>query len=59
MSSETLAKVVEKLTANNIHEDKLLAVIEQATTPFQNVHIANLYDFKRNNSKTLLLFRHL
>lgn len=46
MSSETLDKVVEKLTANNIHEDKLLAVIEQATTPFQNVHITNLYDYK-------------
>lgn len=46
MSSETLDKVVEKLTANNIHEDKLLAVIEQATTPLQNVHIANLYNCK-------------
>jgi uroporphyrin-III C-methyltransferase len=46
MSSETLEKVVEKLTSNNIHEDKLLAVVEQATTPLQNVHIANLYDYK-------------
>lgn len=46
MSSETLDKVVENLTANNIHEDKLLAVIEQATTPLQNVHITNLYDYK-------------
>ena len=46
MSSETLDKVAEKLTANNIHEDKLLAVIEQATTPLQNVHITNLYDYK-------------
>jgi uroporphyrin-III C-methyltransferase len=46
MSSETLDKVVEKLTANNIHEDKLLAVVEQATTPLQNVHIANLYEYK-------------
>lgn len=46
MSSETLDKVVEKLTANNIHEDKLLAVVEQATTPLQNVHIANLYNYK-------------
>lgn len=47
MSSETLPNVVEKLTAHQIHEDKLLAIIEQATTPFQNVQIANLYDFKR------------
>ncbi len=47
MSSETLDKVVEKLTANNIHEDKLLAVIEQATTPNQSVHVANLYDYQK------------
>lgn len=46
MSSETLDKVVEKLTANNIHEDKLLAVAEQATTPLQNIHICNLYNYK-------------
>ncbi len=47
MSSETLDSVVEKLTTNNIHEDKLLAVVEQATTPFQNVHISNLYEYKK------------
>ncbi len=47
MSSETLDKVVEKLTANNIHQDKLLAVIEQATTPNQSVQIANLYDYQK------------
>jgi len=45
MSSETLDKVVEKLTANNIAADKLLAIIEQATTPFQKVHTGNLYAF--------------
>ncbi len=48
MSSETLEKVVEKLTANHIHEDKLLAIIEQATTPLQNVRISNLYDYKKD-----------
>jgi uroporphyrin-III C-methyltransferase/precorrin-2 dehydrogenase/sirohydrochlorin ferrochelatase/uroporphyrin-III C-methyltransferase len=48
MSSETLDKVVEKLTFHNIHEDKLLAVIEQATTPLQNVHITNMYDYHKN-----------
>lgn len=47
MSSETLDKVVEKLTAYNIHEEKLLAVIEQATTPLQNIHITNLYDYQK------------
>lgn len=46
MSSEKLDEVVEKLTGDGILEDKLLAVVEQATTPFQNVHIANLYDYK-------------
>ncbi len=50
MSSETLEKVVAKLTANHIHEDKLLAIIEQATTPLQNVHISNLYDYKKDFS---------
>lgn len=45
MSSETLDKVVEKLTENNIAAEKLLAVIEQATTPLQNVHICNLYNY--------------
>ena len=44
MSSETLLYVVKKLTTNNIDADKLLAVVEQATTPFQQVHIYNLYD---------------
>ena len=46
MSSETLDEVVEKLTENNIAEDKLLAVVEQATTPLQNVLISNLYHYK-------------
>lgn len=46
MSSEMLDKVIENLVENNIHEDKLLAVIEQATTPLQNVHVSNLYDYK-------------
>lgn len=47
MSSETLDKVVEKLTLNNIHEDKLLAIAEQATTPLQNVQVVNLYDYQK------------
>jgi uroporphyrin-III C-methyltransferase/precorrin-2 dehydrogenase/sirohydrochlorin ferrochelatase/uroporphyrin-III C-methyltransferase len=47
MSSETLATVVQKLTYNNIAEDKLLAVIEQATTPLQKVHLSNLYEFDK------------
>lgn len=46
MSSETLDNVVENLVQNNIAENKLLAVIEQATTPFQKVHISNLYKYE-------------
>ncbi|MBA4198342.1 MAG: uroporphyrinogen-III C-methyltransferase [Chitinophaga sp.] len=39
MSSETLPLVVEKLNKYHINTDKKIAVIEQATTPFQKVHI--------------------
>ena len=48
MSSETLNNVAEKLVSNNIAPDKLLAVVEQATTPFQKVHISNLYEYEKN-----------
>ncbi len=55
MSSETLDEVVKKLTANNIHEEKLLAVVEQATTPLQKVHTINLYDYsKQMNGKKFI-----
>ncbi len=46
MSSETLDSVVSNLVKNNIGEEKLLAVVEQATTPFQQVHIASLYEYE-------------
>ena len=45
MSSETLGSVVENLIKNNITADKLLAVVEQATTPLQTVHVTSLYDY--------------
>ncbi|HMG83638.1 MAG TPA: uroporphyrinogen-III C-methyltransferase [Ferruginibacter sp.] len=45
MSSETLGSVVENLVKNNIAADKLLAVVEQATTPLQTVHVTSLYDY--------------
>lgn len=48
MSSETLETVVEKLIDNNIHEDKLMAIVEQATTPLQQVHTINLYNYKKH-----------
>ena len=46
MSSETLDEVVKNLVKNNIDKDKLLAVVEQATTPFQQVHISDLYAYE-------------
>lgn len=45
MSSETLEGVVANLTRNGIHSDKLLAVVEQATTPLQNVQVCSIYDY--------------
>jgi siroheme synthase len=47
MSSETLAAVVGNLTANGIAADKQLAVVEQATTPYQQVHTCSLYAYGR------------
>jgi uroporphyrin-III C-methyltransferase len=44
MSSANLQDIVQQLTKNNIAADKRIAVIEQATTPFQQVTIADLYD---------------
>lgn len=52
MSSETLLNVVDRLTAHNINEEKQMAIVEQATTPFQHVRVENLYDFKRNGADT-------
>jgi uroporphyrin-III C-methyltransferase len=45
MSAETASEIVQNLTANQISKEKLLAVIEQGTTPNQQVTITNLYDF--------------
>jgi uroporphyrin-III C-methyltransferase len=46
MSGELLDELVEKLIDNQIHHSKLLAIIEQATTPLQNVHTTSLYQYK-------------
>ncbi len=51
MSSETLSKVVEKLIENKIAPDKLLAIIEQATTPLQNVYTTSLYEYEKKFKK--------
>jgi uroporphyrin-III C-methyltransferase/precorrin-2 dehydrogenase/sirohydrochlorin ferrochelatase/uroporphyrin-III C-methyltransferase len=55
MSAETVSTVVEKLTANNISRNKLLAVIEQATTPLQTVHVFKPHeDLKKLQNTTFV-----
>lgn len=48
MSSETASEVVRKLTSHNISAGKLLAVVEQGTTPNQQVAITNLYEYSNS-----------
>jgi uroporphyrin-III C-methyltransferase len=48
MSSDTLDIVVNNLVNNKIDADKLLAVIEQATTPQQNITTSSLYEYDQN-----------
>ena len=55
MSSETLEHVVKKLVANGIKKEKELAVIEQATTPFQKVYTCSLYDYEEQLSRQQFL----
>ena len=45
MSSETLDAVVENLLLHKIDAHKLLAVVEQATTPLQNITVTGLYEY--------------
>lgn len=47
MSSETAGDVVNNLLKNGITNEKALAVIEQATTPFQKVYTCSLNEFDR------------
>jgi uroporphyrin-III C-methyltransferase/precorrin-2 dehydrogenase/sirohydrochlorin ferrochelatase/uroporphyrin-III C-methyltransferase len=48
MSSETLSEAVTKLIQFNISSDCEIAVIEQATTPLQNIYTSNIYNFSKN-----------
>ena len=45
MSAENASEIIDKLTSYNIDKDKLLAVIEQGTTPNQQITITNLYEY--------------
>jgi uroporphyrin-III C-methyltransferase len=44
MTSEMLSEVVSNLIKHEIGSDKKLAVIEQATTPFQKIYISDIYN---------------
>jgi uroporphyrin-III C-methyltransferase/precorrin-2 dehydrogenase/sirohydrochlorin ferrochelatase/uroporphyrin-III C-methyltransferase len=46
MSSETLDGVISKLTEHGIDASRQLAVIEQATTPYQQVYASGIYEFE-------------
>lgn len=46
MSSETLDQLVTQLRANGIDAGKKLAVIEQATTTYQQVYVSGLYEYE-------------
>lgn len=46
MSSKTLDKLIYQLTSNGIDKDISVAVVEQATTKNQCVHISNIYQHK-------------
>ncbi|GAC1423764.1 MAG: hypothetical protein NVS1B13_22610 [Flavisolibacter sp.] len=45
MSSETIEDVIKELSFHKIDTNKLIAVVEQATTPLQQVYISNLQEF--------------
>jgi uroporphyrin-III C-methyltransferase len=47
MSSDTLDELVSKLLEHKITDDKHIAVIEQATTPMQNVYGCNIHEYAK------------
>ena len=46
MSSSTLDTIVANLVKHGIDSGKLLAVVEQATTPLQQVSVSSLYEYE-------------
>lgn len=46
MSAETLPQVVAKLLANGAPQSRELAIVEQATTPLQQVHTCTLQQYE-------------
>ena len=56
MSSDNTDALIKKLTENNIDASKHIAVIEQATTPFQNVYNCNVYEYVNKYIFILFIF---
>ncbi|HUR10826.1 MAG TPA: uroporphyrinogen-III C-methyltransferase [Flavitalea sp.] len=54
MSAETLPDLVYQLTCNGIDPEKLMAIVQQATTPCQHVQVISLYDFDANKNNKLV-----
>ena len=54
MTSGVLKSVVSNLLRENISIDKGLAIIEQATTPFQKVHVFTLKEFAASDSPSFV-----
>jgi len=53
MSGETLPKIIQKLSANNVSNEKSLALIEQATTPNQRVRV---FEFNKDIDPSSISF---
>ncbi len=47
MSAETLDLLISRLIAQGIDKNTQIAVIEQATTPLQNIYRSNIYQFSK------------
>jgi siroheme synthase len=50
MSSENLEQIVDNLISAGIEKDKGLAIIEQASTPFQHVVNCSIEDFEKRRA---------
>jgi len=46
MSTGNLKEIISRLTAYKIDPQKQIAIVEQATTPLQNVFVSSLYQFR-------------
>lgn len=48
MSADTLSSVVAKLVEHGVSAERSVAVVEQATTPFQRVTVTPIHDYAKN-----------